>query len=202
MKCIVAFALLTSAAGFVRAPRTLPVPSSLRARTDSGIEYTDKVVGDGRSPSKGDFVSVVYETRVGGRCIDPKIDKSSLQYTSDGELVTSFKNRGMPWAEFQVGRGRVIAGWDEIVQSMKVGGTRTCKLPAALAYGDEGSPDGVIKPGTDVEFTIELVSIDSNANVIGLTAKAFQFIAATIAANGVCIAVTGHELREYLAGTV
>ncbi|KAH8088754.1 FK506 binding protein [Aureococcus anophagefferens] len=163
--------LLASATGFAPTPRRVARLPQLRATTASGIEYEDVTVGEGRTPNTGDFVSVVYETRVGGRCIDPKIDKADLQYTADGELVTSFKNRGKPWAEFQVGKGLVIAGWDEMVQTMRPGGTRTVKLPAELAYGDAGSPDGVIKPGTDVEFTIELVGIASNADIIGGTAR-------------------------------
>ena len=198
---LVAAALLASATGFAPTPRVARLPQ-LRATTASGIEYEDVTVGEGRTPNTGDFVSVVYEPRVDGRCIDPKIDKADLQYTADGELVTSFKNRGKPWAEFQVGKGLVIAGWDEMVQTMRAGGTRTVKLPADLAYGDAGSPDGVIKPGTDVEFTIELVGIASNADIIGGTAKAFGLAGAVIAANGLSIALTGHELREYLAGTV
>ena len=199
---LVAAALLASATGFAPTPRRVARLPQLRATTASGIEYEDVTVGEGRTPNTGDFVSVVYETRVNGRCIDPKIDKADLQYTADGELVTSFKNRGKPWAEFQVGKGLVIAGWDEMVQTMRPGGTRTVKLPADLAYGDAGSPDGVIKPGTDVEFTIELVGIASNADIIGGTAKAFGLAGAVIAANGLSIALTGHELREYLAGTV
>ncbi|KAH8085073.1 FK506 binding protein [Aureococcus anophagefferens] len=138
--------LLASATGFAPTPRRVARLPQLRATTASGIEYEDVTVGEGRTPNTGDFVSVVYETRVGGRCIDPKIDKADLQYTADGELVTSFKNRGKPWAEFQVGKGLVIAGWDEMVQTMRPGGTRTVKLPADLAYGDAGRPTASSSP--------------------------------------------------------
>ena len=96
----------------------------------------------------------------------------------------------------------MIKGWDETVQTMRVGGKRKLTLPAELAYGDEGSPDGVIPPGASVDFTIELTSIDSDSGIIGAVGGTFAMLAALIAANGVALQLTGHELREYLAGTV
>ena len=67
-----AAALLASATGFAPTPRRVARLPQLRATTASGIEYEDVTVGEGRTPNTGDFVSVVYETRVNGRCIDQR----------------------------------------------------------------------------------------------------------------------------------
>lgn len=69
-----------------------------------------------------------------------------------------------------------------------------------MAYGDAGSPDGVIPPGADVEFEIELVSIDSSFDAIKGSALALQLVAGAILINGVTLALTGNELRAYLVG--
>mmetsp|Transcript_6976 Transcript_6976/g.20504 ORF Transcript_6976/g.20504 Transcript_6976/m.20504 type:complete len:195 (-) Transcript_6976:47-631(-) len=177
------------------APRA---PRRLRATTSSGIEFEDVVVGEGRSPGVGDFVSVIYETRLNGKRIDATGGGEAKPVMSTG--VAGAGNR--PWAQFAVGKGKVIKGWDETVQTMKVGGKRTVKLPAALAYGDAGSPDGVVPPGSPLEFTIELTSIESNADVVGITAKTFGFVFGLVALNGVVLQLTGHELREFLSGGV
>ena len=188
-------ALIGAAKGFV-APSSR-VPQVLQATTASGIVYEDIEVGEGKTANAGDYVSVIYETRLNGKVIDA---------TGGGEakvLSTGVQGAGdRPWAQFAVGKGKVIKGWDETVQTMRVGGKRKLTLPAELAYGDEGSPDGVIPPGASVDFTIELTSIDSDSGIIGAVGGTFAMLAALIAANGVALQLTGHELREYLAGTV
>ena len=79
---------------------------------------------------------------------------------------------------------------------------RACIAPRSPAQTKLGSPDGVIPPGASVDFTIELTSIDSDSGIIGAVGGTFAMLAALIAANGVALQLTGHELREYLAGTV
>ena len=59
-----------------------------------------------------------------------------------------------------------------------------------------------VPPGSDLEFTIELVSVDSQAGLIGGLGGIFGLLAAAITANGLALTFTGHELREYLAGNV
>ena len=62
-----------------------------------------------------------------------------------------------PW-NFPVGGGRVIAGWDQGLLGMKVGGRRKLTIPSHLAYGERGA-GGVIKPGESLIFVVDLVAV-------------------------------------------
>ena len=74
---------------------------------------------------------------------------------STGEEFDASWNRGEP-LQFRLGVGQVIAGWDQGVQGMKVGGRRQLIIPPDLAYGDRGAarrdragrdPDLRLRPG-------------------------------------------------------
>ncbi|MBW5422613.1 FKBP-type peptidyl-prolyl cis-trans isomerase [Streptomyces sp. BG9H] len=77
---------------------------------------------------------------------------------STGEEFDASWNRGTP-LPFQLGAGQVIAGWDQGVQGMKVGGRRELIIPAHLAYGDRGAGGGRIAPGETLIFVCDLVSV-------------------------------------------
>jgi peptidylprolyl isomerase len=77
---------------------------------------------------------------------------------STGEEFDASWNRGTP-LQFQLGGGQVIAGWDQGVQGMKVGGRRELIIPPQLAYGDRGAGGGVIKPGETLIFVCDLVAV-------------------------------------------
>jgi peptidylprolyl isomerase len=104
------------------------------------LEITDIWEGDGPVASAGDRVTVHY---VGVA-------------HSTGEEFDASWNRGEPLT-FQLGAGQVIAGWDQGVQGMKVGGRRQLVIPPDLAYGDRGAGN-TIAPGETLIFVCDLVS--------------------------------------------
>jgi peptidylprolyl isomerase len=104
------------------------------------LEITDVWEGDGPVAGAGDTVEVHY---VGVAF-------------STGEQFDASWDRGKP-LQFRLGVGQVIAGWDQGVQGMKVGGRRQLIIPPDLAYGDRGAP-GAIAPGETLIFVCDLVS--------------------------------------------
>ncbi|WP_328924842.1 FKBP-type peptidyl-prolyl cis-trans isomerase [Streptomyces sp. NBC_00190] len=97
--------------------------------------------GDGAEAKAGDRVSVHY---VG------------VAFSTGEEFDASW-NRGSA-LQFQLGVGQVIAGWDQGVQGMKVGGRRKLVIPADLAYGDRGA-GGAIAPGETLIFVCDLMQV-------------------------------------------
>lgn len=76
---------------------------------------------------------------------------------SSGEEFDSSYGRGEPLV-FPLGARRVIAGWDNGLIGMKVGGRRRLVIPPHLAYGDRGA-GGAIKPGETLIFVCDLVGV-------------------------------------------
>jgi peptidylprolyl isomerase len=105
------------------------------------LQITDIKEGDGEVAKAGDMVQVHY---VG------------VAYSTGEEFDSSY-DRGDP-LEFQLGAGRVIAGWDQGVQGMRVGGRRQLVIPPHLAYGDRGAGN-VIAPGETLIFVCDLVGV-------------------------------------------
>jgi FKBP-type peptidyl-prolyl cis-trans isomerase len=106
----------------------------------SGLKYTDQVVGTGDVAVAGKTVSVHY-----------------TGWLENGKKFDSSVDRGQPFS-FPLGAGRVIKGWDEGVQGMKVGGKRKLTIPSELGYGSRGA-GGVIPPNATLIFDIELLGI-------------------------------------------
>jgi peptidylprolyl isomerase len=104
------------------------------------LRVTDIWEGDGRVAGPGDLVTVHY---VG------------VAYSTGEEFDASW-NSGDP-LQFRLGAGQVIAGWDQGVAGMRVGGRRQLIIPPGLAYGDRGA-GGVIAPGETLIFVCDLVS--------------------------------------------
>jgi peptidylprolyl isomerase len=105
------------------------------------LQIKDLWEGDGAEAKAGSTVSVHY---VG------------VAWSTGAEFDSSW-NRGTP-LQFPLGAGRVIAGWDQGVQGMKVGGRRQLTIPPHLGYGDRGA-GGAIAPGETLIFVCDLVSV-------------------------------------------
>jgi len=108
--------------------------------TASGLKYEDIKQGTGEVATSGKTVSVHY-----------------TGWLTDGKKFDSSKDRGQPF-EFPLGGGRVIKGWDEGVQGMKVGGVRKLTIPSSLAYGSRGA-GGAIPPDATLVFEVELLKV-------------------------------------------
>jgi FKBP-type peptidyl-prolyl cis-trans isomerase FkpA len=108
--------------------------------TPSGLKYEDIKQGEGEVATAGKTVSVHY-----------------TGWLTDGKKFDSSKDRNQPF-EFPLGGGRVIKGWDEGVQGMKVGGVRKLTIPASLGYGSRGA-GGVIPPDATLVFEVELLKV-------------------------------------------
>lgn len=78
-------------------------------------------------------------------------------YLQNGTVFDSSISRGEP-ISFPLGQGRVIKGWDEGIALLKVGEKARLLIPSALAYGDRGA-GGLIPPGADLIFDVELVAV-------------------------------------------
>jgi peptidylprolyl isomerase len=105
------------------------------------LVVTDITEGDGAEATSGSTVEVHY---VG------------VTHSTGEEFDASY-NRGQPLS-FRLGVGQVIAGWDQGVTGMKVGGRRQLVIPPHLGYGDRGA-GGVIGPGETLIFVVDLLGV-------------------------------------------
>jgi len=108
--------------------------------TSSGLVIEDIVEGSGAEAAAGQHVTVHY-----------------TGWLTDGTKFDSSKDRNDPF-DFPLGARHVIAGWDEGVQGMKIGGTRKLTIPPQLGYGARGA-GGVIPPNATLVFEVELLGI-------------------------------------------
>ena len=105
------------------------------------LQITDVTVGEGAEAVAGSTAVVHY---VG------------VAFSTGEEFDASY-DRG-DTLDFPLGAGRVIAGWDQGVAGMKVGGRRQLVIPPHLAYGDRGA-GGAIAPGETLIFLVDLVDV-------------------------------------------
>ena len=115
-------------------------PEGKEVTTSSGLQYIDLKVGTGATAQAGQTVTVHY-----------------TGWLENGKKFDSSVDRGQPFS-FPLGAGRVIQGWDEGVQGMKVGGKRKLIIPSNLGYGARGA-GGAIPPNATLIFEVELLGV-------------------------------------------
>jgi FKBP-type peptidyl-prolyl cis-trans isomerase len=117
-------------------------PSSSAGTTQdvTELKIEDLAVGTGAEAKSGKTVTVNY-----------------TGWLTDGTKFDSSLDSGTPFS-FALGQGAVIAGWDQGVAGMKVGGKRRLTIPPALGYGAAGA-GGVIPPNATLVFEVELLGV-------------------------------------------
>ena len=116
-------------------PKTAPVTEPV-----TKLKIEDLVVGAGAEAKIGDTLSMNY-----------------TGWLQNGAKFDSSLDHGQPF-QFVLGRGNVIAGWDQGIVGMKVGGKRKLTIPPSLGYGANGA-GGVIPPNATLIFEVDLLEI-------------------------------------------
>lgn len=112
------------------------------ASASGELKIEDIQIGSGSAEvKKGDTVKMHYRGTL-----------------TDGTKFDSSYDRGEPF-ETPIGVGNVIAGWDEGVPGMKVGGKRKLTIPPHMGYGSRGY-GSAIPPNSTLIFDVELVAIN------------------------------------------
>jgi peptidylprolyl isomerase len=115
------------------------------SKTDSGLKYKELKEGNGQKPETGQKCKVHY---TGWLWVDGK----------KGEKFDSSVDRNEPFV-FEIGKKKVIKGWDEGVSTMKTGGKRLLLIPPDLAYGGR-AVGGVIPANSTLLFEVELIDVN------------------------------------------
>ncbi|MBX7201865.1 MAG: FKBP-type peptidyl-prolyl cis-trans isomerase [Bacteroidia bacterium] len=108
--------------------------------TSNGLYVISTLPGKGAKPKTGQKVTVHY-----------------TGYLLNGKKFDSSFDRNEPFT-FTLGKGEVIAGWDEGIAMMKVGESATFIIPSLLAYGANGS--GAIPPFSPLIFDVQLIKAE------------------------------------------
>jgi len=116
------------------------ISASQFSTTTNGVQFHDITVGSGNITQPGRLLTVHY-----------------TGWLESGTKFDSSVDRNDPF-QFVLGAGRVIPGWEEGVNGMRVGGHRQLVIPPALAYGASGS-GSTIPPNATLIFEIELINI-------------------------------------------
>ena len=122
-----------------RAKPTVEIPADQAPSYQ--LELEDIITGEGEEARSGQVVEVHY---VG------------VSWSTGRQFDASW-DRGDTF-QFGLGRGQVIAGWDQRVAGMRVGGRRRITIPPILGYGKRGA-GGVIGPDETLVFVVDLIGV-------------------------------------------
>ena len=126
-------------------PTTLPTTPPTQAPFQiTKLTIIDTQIGTGTPAASGNAITVNYT----GMFTDGKVFDTSL---------------GKQPLQVQIGVGKVIAGWDQGILGMRVGGKRRLIIPPDLAYGETGVPNAIL-PNTSLVFDIELLDVRISPN--------------------------------------
>jgi len=137
--CLGAFSAFSSS--------TTPSPSA-----DGGVttlQITDVKAGTGTQAISGRMLTVNYTGWV----------YSASAPDHHGTQFDSSKNPGRSPYQFTLGGGQVIAGWDQGMNGMRVGGQRTLIIPPSLAYGNSPPSGSGIPRNASLVFDVELLDV-------------------------------------------
>ncbi len=140
-------ALLLTAGIFSTTAYSEQAVTKKEASNATELIKTDHKLGNGALATAGREVSVHYTGWL--------YDEAAPEH--HGKKFDSSRDRGQPF-DFPLGAGRVIKGWDQGVEGMKVGGQRTLIIPANLGYGSRGA-GGAIPPNATLVFDVELLGV-------------------------------------------
>jgi hypothetical protein len=107
----------------------------------NGLQYKDLEVGPGPVAQDGQTLAIEYTGTL----------------AENGKKFDSTSDHGGEPFEFKLGAHDVIAGMDQGVQGMRVGGHRLVRIPSRLGYGKAGAGDD-IPPNADLQFDIRLLA--------------------------------------------
>jgi len=125
--------------------RTKPIPDINEViETSSGLKIIIHSQGTGKFPEPGQSLTVHTHGT-----LDNDEQEGFLFYST----------RGKEPFQFIFGMGRVIAGWDEAFQYIKLHGRATLVIPPSLAYGDGYSEDRKVKPNSTLTQWVELMEV-------------------------------------------
>ena len=119
----------------------LGIDTTALTTTASGLRYVDVSKGQGEEAAAGRTATVHY-----------------TGWLTNGKKFDSSRDRNEPFS-FTIGAQQVIAGWDEGVAGMQVGGRRKLVIPPELGYGPAGAPPD-IPPNSILVFDVELMDVN------------------------------------------
>ncbi len=153
----------TASSSAIKLPPGVPAVKGV-LKTGFALKYQDVTIGTGKDAEPNKLYKVHYTgwLAADGKKFDSSFDHKSPVLDKDGKPENDADGKpkmgeAQP-IQFPQGRGRVIPGWDQGFEGMKVGGKRRLFIPYQLAYGAVGRPP-VIPAKADLIFDIELVDV-------------------------------------------